>query len=81
MLSEAAHNVYIILKKLGKSDKKTCLYCTNYGRIISIEMDNIYKLDGRVPVGKAIPFGLQHIFAIFPKNMDAHEAPKTEDAE
>lgn len=47
----------------------------------SVEMDNIYKLDGRVPVGKAIPFGLQHIFAIFPKNMDAHEAPKTEDAE
>ena len=71
-------------------------------------MDNIYKLVGRVPVGKAIPFGLQHIFAIFPKivqtvfaencvavvfivaiilnlvlpkNMDAHEAPKTEDAE
>ncbi len=22
-------------------------------------VDNIYKLDGRVPVGKAIPFGLQ----------------------
>ena len=24
-------------------------------------VDNIYKLDGRVPVGKAIPFGLQHV--------------------
>ena len=23
-------------------------------------IDNIYKLDGKVPVGKAIPFGLQH---------------------
>ena len=23
-------------------------------------VDNIYKLDGKVPVGKAIPFGLQH---------------------
>ena len=24
-------------------------------------VDNIYRLDGRVPVGKAIPFGLQHV--------------------
>lgn len=28
MLSEAAHNVYIILKKLEKCDKKSCMYCT-----------------------------------------------------
>ena len=28
-------------------------------------VDNIYKLDGRVPVGKAIPFGLQHVLAMF----------------
>lgn len=27
-------------------------------------IENIYKLDGRVPVAKAIPFGLQHILAI-----------------
>ena len=26
---------------------------------------NIYKLDGRVPLSKAIPFGLQHILAMF----------------
>ena len=32
-------------------------------------MDNIYKLDGRVPVGKAIPFGLQHILAMFVANI------------
>lgn len=26
-------------------------------------VSNIYRLDGRVPVGKAIPFGLQHVLA------------------
>ena len=30
---------------------------------------NIYKLDGRVPVFKAIPFGLQHILAMFVANL------------
>ena len=28
-------------------------------------MENLYKLDGKVPILKAIPFGLQHIFAMF----------------
>ena len=28
-------------------------------------VSNIYRLDGRVPVGKAIPFGLQHVLAMF----------------
>lgn len=32
-------------------------------------IDNIYKLDGRVPVAKAIPFGLQHILAMFVANI------------
>lgn len=32
-------------------------------------IDNIYKLDGRVPVGKAVPFGLQHILAMFVANI------------
>ena len=32
-------------------------------------VDNIYKLDGRVPVGKAIPFGLQHVLAMFVANI------------
>lgn len=30
---------------------------------------NIYKLDGRVPVAKAIPFGLQHVLAMFVSNL------------
>ena len=30
---------------------------------------NIYKLDGRVPVLKAVPFGIQHILAMFVANL------------
>ena len=32
-------------------------------------IENIYKLEGRVPVAKAIPFGLQHILAMFVANI------------
>jgi NCS2 family nucleobase:cation symporter-2 len=32
-------------------------------------IDNIYRLDGRVPLGNAIPFGLQHILAMFVANI------------
>lgn len=32
-------------------------------------MDNLYKLDGRVPIGRAIPFGLQHVLAMFVSNV------------
>lgn len=32
-------------------------------------MENLYKLDGKVPILKAIPFGLQHILAIFVANL------------
>ena len=32
-------------------------------------INNIYKLDGRVPILKAIPFGLQHILAMFVANL------------
>lgn len=32
-------------------------------------INNIYKLDGRVPLLKAIPFGLQHILAMFVSNL------------
>ena len=34
-----------------------------------MSVDNIYKLDGRVPVGEAIPFGLQHVLAMFVANV------------
>ena len=32
-------------------------------------VSNIYNLDGRVPIMKAIPFGLQHILAMFVSNL------------
>ena len=32
-------------------------------------VENIYTLDGRVPFGKAVPFGLQHILAMFVANI------------
>ena len=35
----------------------------------SVSVNNIYQLDGRVPLGKAIPFGLQHVLAMFVSNL------------
>lgn len=32
-------------------------------------LDNIYQLDGKVPILKSIPFGLQHILAMFVANI------------
>ena len=32
-------------------------------------MDNIYTLDGKVPILKSIPFGLQHVLAMFVANI------------
>lgn len=33
------------------------------------DIKNIYNLDGKVPVGKSIPFGLQHVLAMFVSNL------------
>ena len=33
------------------------------------DVNNIYCLEGRVPITKAIPFGLQHILAMFVANI------------
>ncbi len=35
----------------------------------SVSVENIYKLDGLVPLRKAIPFGLQHVLAMFVANL------------
>lgn len=32
-------------------------------------IENLYQLDGRVPFGKALPFGLQHVLAMFVSNI------------
>lgn len=38
-------------------------------KTITSSVSNIYKLDGRVPLPKAIPFGLQHVLAMFVSNL------------
>lgn len=35
----------------------------------SASVENIYRLDGKVPIQNAIPFGLQHILAMFVANI------------
>lgn len=35
----------------------------------TVSEENIYKLNGRVPLQKAIPFGLQHVLAMFVSNL------------
>ncbi len=36
---------------------------------VKSDVSNIYQLDGRVPILKAIPFGLQHVLAMFVANL------------
>lgn len=38
-------------------------------KVTEVCVDNIYKLNGRVPLAKAIPFGLQHVLAMFVANL------------
>ena len=37
--------------------------------ITTVSEENIYKLNGRVPLTKAIPLGLQHVLAMFVSNL------------
>ena len=37
--------------------------------IKTVSVENIYQLNGRVPLSKAIPFGLQHVLAMFVANL------------
>lgn len=37
--------------------------------VTSVKEENIYQLNGRVPLKKAIPFGLQHVLAMFVSNL------------
>lgn len=37
--------------------------------VTSVSVENVYKLNGRVPLKKAIPFGLQHVLAMFVSNL------------
>ncbi|MBQ2994596.1 MAG: purine permease, partial [Peptococcaceae bacterium] len=35
----------------------------------SASIENIYTLDGKVPLAKSVPFGLQHVLAMFVANI------------
>ncbi len=37
--------------------------------VTTVSEENIYMLNGRVPLSKAIPFGLQHVLAMFVSNL------------
>ena len=38
-------------------------------KIRQSDVNNIYRLDGQVPLMKAVPFGLQHVLAMFVSNL------------
>lgn len=38
-------------------------------KVASADVENIYRLNGLVPLRKAIPFGLQHVLAMFVANL------------
>lgn len=38
-------------------------------KVTTTSTENIYKLNGRVPLKKAIPFGMQHVLAMFVSNL------------
>ena len=48
---------------------KTAKTAKTAGNAADCSINNIYRLEGRVPIGKAIPFGLQHILAMFVSNL------------
>lgn len=50
------------VNRMGKTAKTV-------GNAADCSINNIYRLEGRVPIGKAIPFGLQHILAMFVSNL------------
>ena len=37
--------------------------------VSTVSVENIYRLNGRVPLSRAIPFGLQHVLAMFVANL------------
>ena len=38
-------------------------------KVTTVSTENIYRLNGRVPLRKAIPFGMQHVLAMFVANL------------
>ena len=49
-----------------------CIYSVYGGKYMKTQdknINNIYQLDGRIPVLRAVPFGLQHVLAMFVANL------------
>lgn len=42
---------------------------TKEKKVYDVNISNVYQLEGRVPVSRAIPFGLQHVLAMFVANV------------
>ncbi len=55
------------MPRKAKSNSGARKMNTDTANVASAE--NIYKTDGRVPLGKAVPMGLQHILAMFVANI------------
>lgn len=53
----------------GNAWRKEATFMNQTRQAPECSINNIYQLDGRVPLGKAIPFGLQHILAMFVSNL------------
>jgi NCS2 family nucleobase:cation symporter-2 len=52
-----------------QKQEKLFLDRSKYKNMSKSDIKNIFKLDGRVPLNKAIPFGLQHVLAMFVSNL------------
>lgn len=49
--------------------EKEKMYFEKEAPVAEVCEENLYRLNGRVPLRKAIPFGLQHVLAMFVANL------------
>ena len=54
-----------LFEEIVSSDDNIIIYIN----AMKNSIENLYQLDGRVPLGKALPFGLQHVLAMFVSNI------------
>lgn len=63
-------NLEKFLKKMyNLINNKNCLWRVYMASKSNSSIENVYKLNGNVPLGVAIPFGLQHILVMFVSNV------------
>ena len=56
---------FCLFEEIVSSDDNIIIYIN----AMKNSIENLYQLDGRVPLGKALPFGLQHVLAMFVSNI------------